>query len=139
MSCHSHHPAMEPRGRYAGLSGRRTPTPRMWTFQGSVPVFRSLVLARPASARLRTNSTCKKRERVCIWNNAVAFLRSTLCAATRTLFCLKCTVSILAHTFKNCKPKPHPCAIKGLAFIPRMNRGAFCSVSVTHRKIIHAQ
>ena len=62
VGCYSHHPAMAPRSRSARLFGRRTLASRTWTLRGRPPVFRSLVLLLPASARLRTTRS-KRREK----------------------------------------------------------------------------
>jgi hypothetical protein len=61
LGWHSHHPSMEPRARSPRLLSRRTLTPKILTFRGKPPVFRSLLLLHPASARLRT-TRCKRRE-----------------------------------------------------------------------------
>jgi len=73
LGYHSHHPAMEPRGRSLGLLSRRTLTPRTWTFQGRSPVFRALVLSHPASARLRTTRSERRKSEYALDGNASAF------------------------------------------------------------------
>ena len=123
---YSHHPAVEPRTRSARLSSRRALTPRTWTFRKRLFLVRTLVLSYPARARLRTISTREKRE-VCQWCNTGMFLQETLRLLTLTFFSWKGTTeSFLYRRTKVEKPLPY--AFTGLAFIPWMNRGAFCSV-----------
>jgi hypothetical protein len=135
---YSHHPAVEPRTRSARLLGRRALTPRTWTFQGRMPVFRALVLSYPASARLRTNSIREKRE-VCQWCNTVVFLPPALRWRTRTRFSWKGTMYLFFLECEKVEMTPagagfsSPCVNTG-AFKPEKvieeNRIVCCSVAI---------
>ncbi|SRR5712692_4700484 len=109
VSLHSPYPTIGPRARYARLLGRRTPTPRIETFQGRPPVFRSLVLSRTASARLRT-ALRERRKKYACGSTRKCFSGEPFARQPVHFSVVQCTANLFSHGVKNVEistsPKP---------------------------------
>lgn len=109
MSLHSPYPTRGPRARYARLLGRRTPTPRIETFQGRPPVFRSSVLSRTASARLRTALRERRKKYTC-GSTRKCFSGEPFARQPVHFSVVQCTANLFSHGVKHVEiptsPKP---------------------------------
>src|SRR5258708_26240694 len=121
VSLHSPYPTIGPRARYARLLGRRTPTPRIETFQARPPVFRSLVLSRTASARLRT-ALRERRKKYACGSTRKCFSGEPFARQPVHFSVVQCTANLFSHGVKNVEISTSPKPKQGTIFHPRLQK-----------------